>query len=231
MQHAFIRALALGLIGLLSACGSLPSLPVLGSDDAREETMAEAPQESAALPDTDPAVAAALPGIVVPTPELNAGTRALFERGLSLLKNGQYEAAQVLFEEITADQPELAGPWVNLGFIHAHNGEADAAAQAFQQALTANPHNCDARNQLGVIARREGRFSEAETHYRACIEAQPGYAHAHLNLAILYELYMGRLGEALAAYNEYQLALPEPDAKVGGWMMDLERRVAAVAKR
>ena len=75
MQHAFIRALALGLIGLLSACGSLPSLPVLGSDDAREETMAEAPQESAALPDTDPAVAAALPGIVVPTPELNAGTR------------------------------------------------------------------------------------------------------------------------------------------------------------
>ena len=82
-----------------------------------------------------------------------------------------------------------------------------------------------------ACARRAGRFADAETHYLACIEAQPAYANAHLNLAILYELYMGRLGEALAAYNEYQLALPEPDTKVGGWMMDLERRVAAVAKR
>ena len=112
-----------------------------------------------------------------------------------------------------------------------HSGEIAAAEYNFGEALKANPQNCDALNQLGVIARRAGRFADAEKHYRACIDANPNYANAHLNLAILYELYMGRLGEALAAYNEYQLALPEPDTKVGGWMMDLERRVAAVAKR
>ena len=42
--------------------------------------------------------------------------------------------------------------------------------------------------------------------------------------------YMGKLSEALAAYNDYQLMLPEPDQRVGGWVMDLERRVAAFGR-
>ena len=231
MRRAFTRLLALSAVLFLTACGSMPTLPGLGDGAPREAVTLEQPVE-ATDPQTDVApVVAPAPGIAVETPRLNAGTQALFDRALSLMQSEQYASAEVLFTEITEDQPELAGPWVNLGFIHHHNGDEAAAQEAFEKAVAANPYNCDARNQLGVIARRAGRFADAETHYLACIEAQPAYANAHLNLAILYELYMGRLGEALAAYNEYQLALPEPDRKVGGWMMDLERRVAAVAKR
>jgi hypothetical protein len=57
------------------------------------------------------------------------------------------------------------------------------------------------------------------------------YAPAYLNLAILYELYMGRFADALLAYQDYQLALPQPDSRVSGWMMDLERRISALATR
>jgi hypothetical protein len=42
---------------------------------------------------------------------------------------------------------------------------------------------------------------------------------------------MGRLDEALTAYNRYQLMMSEPNRKVAGWVMDLERRVASVAER
>ncbi len=229
MHRVFTRTLGLAAVLFLTACGSMPGVPLLGGGEPREEKMHEQP--AAELQTGAAPVVAPLPGIAVETPELNAGTQALFDRAVSLMQAQQYAAAEVLFAEITDDQPELAGPWVNLGFIHAHNGDQAAAQQAFEAAIAANPYNCEARNQLGVRARRAGQFVDAETHYLACIEAQPGYANAHLNLAILYELYMGRLGEALAAYNEYQLALHEPDTKVGGWMMDLERRVAAVAKR
>jgi lipoprotein NlpI len=107
----------------------------------------------------------------------------------------------------------------------------DQARLAYQQALTANPDNCDALNQLGVMARREGRFEDAEALYLRCLTAQPMYAQARLNLAILYELYLGRLGEALTAYHAYEQTLDEPDTRVRGWVMDLERRVAAIAKR
>jgi Flp pilus assembly protein TadD len=167
----------------------------------------------------------------LPMPQLHTGSQELFDSAVNLLREGRLDGAQMLFEKLTVKQPERAGPWVNLGYIHLARGEQKQAQVALSQALVANPNNCDALNQMGVLARRDGRFEEAEKLYRRCLAVAPSYVSARLNLAILYELYMGRLGEALAAYMDYQLMLSEPDSKVGGWVMDLERRVAAVATR
>lgn len=225
MHRRFTNAWLVALSLVLGACSSVP-VPFAGSDGE------PIPAETAALRQevSGPALHT-LPQAAVPTPPINSGNQALFDRGVELMREGSLSAAEVLFEELTADQPELAGPWVNLGFIYISSGELDKAQAAFEQAVAANPANCDALNQLGVMARRDGRFQDAEQSYQACIQAQPLYAPAHLNLGILYELYMGRLSEALAAYNEYQLMLPEPDQQVTGWVMDLERRVAAIATR
>ena len=168
---------------------------------------------------------------VITVPLLLGGSQELFDSGVNLLRDGRLDAAQTLFEKLTRAQPELAGPWVNLGHIHLARGEQAQAEVALSQALATNPNNCDALNQMGVLARRDGRFEEAEKLYRHCLVVDPTYASARLNLAILYELYMGRLGEALASYNTYQMMLPEPDSQVGGWVMDLQRRVAAIATR
>ena len=48
---------------------------------------------------------------------------------------------------------------------------------------------------------------------------------AWTNLGILYELYLGKLPEALEYYRTYQSMLSEPDRRVQGWVMDLERRL------
>ena len=224
MCKPFTNGLLLLLSMTLAACSTL-SLP--------DGQVREPVSPSAELDNTsdDQSVVEALPGPVVATPPLHSGTQALFDRAVILIEQGQLDAAEVLLIELSSDQPELAGPWVNRGLIHVARNELEQAQQAFLSALDANPQNCDALNQLGVMARREGRFSDAESYYRQCIDAQPLYPHAHLNLAILFELYMGRLGEALVAYNNYQMMLPEPDARVRGWVMDLERRVEAIAKR
>ncbi len=174
---------------------------------------------------------AGLPASTVKVPPLRSGNQALFERAVSLMQEKNYTAAQVLLLELTDDQPELAGPWVNLGHTYLAADDGEAAQQSFARALQANPQNCDALNQLGVMARKRGEFAAAEDFYQRCIKAQPGYAPVHLNLGILYELYMGRLSEALAAYNDYQVTLPEPDVRVAGWVLDLERRVGAIAQR
>ena len=214
------------LLMLCLAMGALSilSLPLLGGDNAQVT-----PQEN-----TSASSEASVPeyvGQAPPTPTLHSGSQALFDRGVELLREGQLDAAQVLFEELTDDQPELAGSWVNLGYIHLARSEPEQALAAFEHALDANPRNCEALTQMGVMSRKNGQFEEAELYYQSCLDVQPGYANARLNLAILYELYMGRLGEALAAYNDYQHMLPEPDRLVIGWVMDLERRVAAIATR
>ncbi len=214
---------------LLGACANM-SIPLVGSSEPAMETATSPVAAELRLEQVGPAVNAPV-GIVVETPPLHSGNQALFDRAVALIESGQLDAAEVLLLELTSDQPELAGPWVNLGHIYLASERPAEAEKMFLAALDANPHNCGALNQLGVMARRQGRFGEAEAYYQRCIDAAPLYPHAHLNLAILYELYMGRLGEALAAYNDYQVMLSEPDARVSGWVMDLERRVAAIATR
>jgi tetratricopeptide (TPR) repeat protein len=161
----------------------------------------------------------------VPTPKVHRGNAAAFDRAVAAMRSGRLQEAEVLFQEITADQPELAGPWVNLGQVYAMLENFEDARRAFTSAITANPRSCAAHNQLGVLSRKFGDFATAEEHYRTCLEQVPNFKDAYLNLGILYELYLGKLPQALEAYRRYQLLAAEPDRKVKGWVMDLERRL------
>lgn len=228
MPTLFTRRLVLLTTTLfaLSACGSMPLLnsvePPVAQPDVVVPELASADQQAR------PMLRAPL---AVDVPDVKAANRTKFERAVVLLEAQDYVVAESLLLEVTADQPELAGPWVNLALSQLGLEKVDQANKSLSAALSANPHNCDARNQLGILAREQGDFEAAESHYRACLDANPGYAEAQLNLGILYELYMGRYSEALASYQDYQLALHEPNPTVNGWLLDLERRVAALAQR
>ncbi len=226
-----------------TGCSSLvPSVPFIGA--AEEDGVASDSSGTAndTVPDTarpDAQADATISEVVTPAssrpvvavPPLQAGSQALFDRGIALMTDGNDAAALVLFEELTVQQPELAGPWVNIGLIQRRADDVEAARAAFEKALQANPQNCSALNLLGVMSREHGLFEESEAYYRRCIAADPTYADAYLNLGILYELYLGRLGAALAAYNDYQVHSTNPDARVAGWLLDVERRAGAVAQR
>ena len=94
------------------------------------------------------------------------------------------------------------------------------------ESIAANPNNCAAYMDLGVLARRAGDFSAAEANYLACTQHEPAFRDAYLNLGILYELYLGRLDDALKAYQTYQSLSASADLKVAAWVADLERRLA-----
>lgn len=179
----------------------------------------------AATPPTPDAPGAAV--AEAPLPEVRGRNADAFDRALALLRDDRLAEAEALLLQITADQPELAGPWVNLAQVYLRRDREDDAQRALQAAVAANPGNCAARNELGVLLRRRGEFAAAEAHYLACLEHQPDFQPAHLNLGILYELYLGRLEEALAAYRRYQDLAAQPDRKVGVWVVDLERRLGS----
>ena len=161
MQKRSTSALCLIAGLLLSACTNVPA-PVDAGDPA-ERVEQIPPAAATGMP------VAAHPLDAVPIPPLQPGIGMLFERALQLMRQQQYQAAEELFTELTVSQPELAGPWVNLGYIHLARGQTQSARENFEQALAANPGNCDAHNQLGVMARRAGRFAQAEQHYLDCL--------------------------------------------------------------
>lgn len=171
--------------------------------------------------------AATASGVAVPAPAVRAANAERFQRATVLLLDGRLVEAEALLLEVTVDQPELAGPWINLAQVYQAQGREPEALAALEQAVLANPGNCAARTELGVLLRRRGELDGAEAHYLACIEHEPDYAAAHLNLGILYDLYLGRWDRALEAYRRYQSLLGEPDKRVNGWVVDLERRLDA----
>ena len=202
--------------------------PSAASADAENSgTTAAGPRADilAGMQEADGLFPALEPGPPVAVPEVRSRNLERFAAATEALRAGRLTEAEGLLLQITDEQPELAGPWINLAEVLSAPGREDAARLALDKAIEANPANCAARTELGVMLRREGDFSGAESHYRACLQAAPDYRDAYLNLGILYELYLGRLEDALTAYRRYQLLASEPDRRVAGWVMDLERRL------
>jgi tetratricopeptide (TPR) repeat protein len=158
--------------------------------------------------------------------EVDRKSLALFDQALDAIHAERFAEAEKLLKELTTRDPKLSGPWVNLGSVYAELGDDAAATAAYKKAVEANPSSCAAYIELGVLARRSGDFLSAEANYLACISRVPGFREAYLNLGILYELYLGRLDDALKAYQTYQSLSESPDRRVAGWVTDLQRRLA-----
>jgi len=179
-------------------------------------------QSTPARPD---GLAQAQPGAV--PQEVDRKSLALFDQALDAIHAERYTEAEKLLKELTTRDPMLSGPWVNLGMVYAELGDEAAATAAYKKAVEVNPDSCAAYIELGVLARRSGDFLSAEANYLACTSRVPNFREAYLNLGILYELYLGRLDDALKAYQTYQSLSESPDRRVAGWVSDLQRRLAA----
>jgi len=167
---------------------------------------------------------------LTPAPDEPAAARptaaqARFEAGEAKLAMGDLEAAEHIFASIAERWPAFASPWTNLGYIYRHTGRPDEAIRALERAIERDPADCIAHQHLAAIHRARFDFEAAEVSYRACLEHRPDEAAAWLNLGVLYELYLGRLADALVAYERYQAAAINPDDRVEIWIADLSRRI------
>lgn len=165
-----------------------------------------------------------------PAPETdgapNAAAQAAFAAAVEELRAEQYASAASRLESLTRDFPQLATPWANLGIAYAGLGREPEAEQAWRQALALAPGEPVAANRLALRHREAGRFQEARALYQAVLAAQPEHADSHLNLGILCDLYLQDLPCALAGYQRY-LELAGDDDEVGGWVVELKRRMAS----
>ena len=83
-----------------------------------------------------------------------------------------------------------------------------------------------ALNELALTYRKQGRFADARASYERALALYPEFHLANLNLAILCDLYQRDYGCALRHYAAYRALVPD-DARVAGWITDVEGRAAA----
>lgn len=212
------------ILSLFTACSSIPMIsPAIETRNGFERDKGSNERLSAALP--APGVSDSSHRLIEPQRQVSPRATALFRQVSAALEDRHYDLAEPILNELIIQLPDFSSLYTNLGIVYAHTSRIEMAMASLQRAVELKPGNCLPRVQIGLFERQRRSFAAAEESYLACILVDPNYAPAHLNLGILYELYLGRLPEALSAYERYQSL--SPNKLVGGWVKDLSRRVEA----
>jgi tetratricopeptide (TPR) repeat protein len=204
-----------------SACAMLPATHRAGAEPAAVQSSGAAQKTPA-----DGAVASTAPTAAGDAlPAIPAEAQRAFAAAAQALAAGHIDEAERGFLALAKSNPDLGGPYANLGLIYRRAGKLEQAAQQLEQAVRASPKRAVYQNQLGITYREIGRFADAQRAYEKAIELEPEYAAPHLNLGILLDLYLWDSSGALAAYERYLALAGEGDGKVRKWVADLRNRV------
>jgi tetratricopeptide (TPR) repeat protein len=153
-----------------------------------------------------------------------------FQAAIQSMQAEDWQSAVTQLEALTAQNPELAGAWANLGIAHVQLGNATAAESDFRHAVVINPKLAEAWNQLGMLYRRANRLEEANNAWQQALAADPDHVDANWNLAILYDRYLTDPAQALAHYTRYQQLTQSSDPQLQKWISALQDQLQAPEK-
>jgi tetratricopeptide (TPR) repeat protein len=148
-----------------------------------------------------------------------------YTEAVTSLKKGNTRLALELLLQVSTDAPDKPHVFTNLGLAYFKLHKLDLAEQAFREAIIRNNRDAVAYNQLGILQRYKGQFEAARNQYQRAIQIDSDYALAHLNLGILFDLYLQDLELALQQYQKYLALITEEDSQVSGWIVDIKRRL------
>ena len=222
---------------LVSGCySSMPAKPVADSQNdivdsivARQIPIASSTDETLPLQEYSSS-GKKIPYVRQPNPytaeddSVPAEARTIFLSGNYRLREGDLAGASSSFTMLTEKHPSLSGPWVKLGEIAERQERFLEAIKHYKKAISVNRNNVNAYMALGLIQRKQGYFSDAFQTYLDALTVWKDFPEAHLNLAILYDLYLNNAEAAQKHYEAYHFLTGEKEEKVQKWLVEVRHR-------
>ncbi|MEX1033541.1 MAG: tetratricopeptide repeat protein [Cellvibrionaceae bacterium] len=141
----------------------------------------------------------------------------------------KYELADTLLAELVIQEPKLSGPWVMRGDVALAREELEQAVEYYAAALEVTPVNLNAYLRLAKTQRLRGHFRHAQNTYARALAIWPDGAEIHLNLGVLYDVYLNLPLRAQAHMEAYQLLSNGGNGQVLAWLEEIRSRTG-VAK-
>ncbi len=148
-----------------------------------------------------------------------------YQQALEALKNKDYAIAEGLFSDLLSEQESFPFLTTNLGLSQLGQEKWQVSEDTFSRVVAADSDNAVAFNHMAIAQRRQGKFQDALASYQEALTIDPDYAAAHLNIAILFDIYLQDLPNALQHYETYLELHGKEDKLVTGWLTDLKRRL------
>ncbi len=127
------------------------------------------------------------------------GTDTLITHALGEHQQGRIEAAEAIYREVLAKEPDHPVATHYLGMVSWQRGDPGAAELLLRRSIALNGSIPDFHNNLGLLLRDSHRPDEALACYRKALEVDPRWFQAYNNLGLALE-DAGRFDEAVEAY-------------------------------
>jgi tetratricopeptide (TPR) repeat protein len=130
-----------------------------------------------------------------------------FAAAIELHQAGRLQAAEQIFRQILAVEPNDAAAWHLLGLIALQVGKHGAAVEHIGRAIALNPNVAPFHYNLGNAFKGQRKSAEAVACYRRALELNPDDAAAYNNLGNTLK-DQGKLDEAVACYRRALELMP-----------------------
>ena len=107
---------------------------------------------------------------------------AALTRAQACQRDGQWQAAEQIYRDILAVEPQHADAWALLGILASQVGNYPAAADALRRACELRPTEAAFHGHLGAVYQGCNRLDEALACYRQALELRPNLPELHFNL-------------------------------------------------
>jgi len=155
--------------------------------------------------------------------KMDAVSRGEFDRAVTMLNEGNNDAAIELLTKVINRSPGFTAPYIDIAVAYMRAGKPEMAEQHLKTALGMVAGHPVASNEYGLLLRKSGRFKEAREIYEKAIDRFPDYLPVHRNLGILCDLYLNDPACALKQFEIYSEGMPA-DAQVKIWIAELRMR-------
>lgn len=140
------------------------------------------------------------------------------------LKQKNYRHAEQLFKTLTEEDKNLSGPWIGLGDVALEQKQYDQAVTHYAKAIELNSKNVNAYMRLAKAQRLQGNFLHAQNTYAKSLALWPDFPEAHLNLAVLYDIYLNHPLRAQKHMEAYQFLTNGENKDVAKWLAEIQQR-------
>ena len=127
------------------------------------------------------------------------GSDTLIARALAEHQQGRIDAAEAIYRQVLAKEPEHPIATHYLGMVTWQRGDPQAAEPLLRRSIALNGTIPDFHNNLGLLLRDTHRADEALACYRKALEVDPHWFQAYNNLGLALE-DVGRFDEAVESY-------------------------------